>query len=129
MNEIFGLKIKILEFYTQNRARYPIYDETMQSRSLLEGKTIELKQFLKSIILTPKIANKNIAFLFVLSIHVHNHYFSNIFSSETTWPINAKFYVEPPWEGRTKVYTVTHFSSAPLIKCWISQYKNMIFLF
>ena len=29
---------------------------------------------------------------------------SNIFSSETAWPIKAKFYVEPPWEGRTKVY-------------------------
>ena len=29
---------------------------------------------------------------------------SNIFFSETTWPIKAKFYVEPPWEGRTKVY-------------------------
>ena len=28
----------------------------------------------------------------------------NIFSSETTWPINAKFHVEPPSEGRTKVY-------------------------
>ena len=25
--------------------------------------------------------------------------FSNIFSSETAWPIKAKFYVEPPWEG------------------------------
>ena len=30
--------------------------------------------------------------------------FSNIFSSETAWPIKAKFYVEPPSEGGTKVY-------------------------
>ena len=29
--------------------------------------------------------------------------FSNIFSSETTGPIEAKFHVEPPWEGGTKV--------------------------
>ena len=29
--------------------------------------------------------------------------FSNVFS-ETAWPIKAKFYVEPPWEGETKVY-------------------------
>ena len=29
---------------------------------------------------------------------------SNIFSSETAWPIKAKLYVEPPWEGGTKVY-------------------------
>ena len=27
---------------------------------------------------------------------------SNIFSSKTAWPINAKFYVEPPWVGGTK---------------------------
>ena len=30
--------------------------------------------------------------------------FSNIFSTETAWPIKAKLYVEPPWEGGTKVY-------------------------
>ena len=29
--------------------------------------------------------------------------FSNVFSSVTAWPIKAKFYVEPPWEGGTKV--------------------------
>ena len=29
---------------------------------------------------------------------------SNVFSPETAWPIKAKFYVEPPWEGGTKVY-------------------------
>ena len=46
--------MKNLEFYPLNRARYQIYDETMQSRSLLEGKTTELKQFLKSIIFNPQ---------------------------------------------------------------------------
>ena len=29
--------------------------------------------------------------------------FSNIFSSETIGPIEAKFHMEPPWGGRTKV--------------------------
>ena len=29
---------------------------------------------------------------------------SNIFFSETAWPIKAKFYVEPPWERGTKAY-------------------------
>ena len=29
--------------------------------------------------------------------------FSKVFSSETAWPIKAKLYVEPPWEGGTKV--------------------------
>ena len=27
----------------------------------------------------------------------------NVFSSETAWPIKAKLYVEPPWEGGIKV--------------------------
>ena len=30
--------------------------------------------------------------------------FSKIFFSETAWLIKAKFYVELPWEGGTKVY-------------------------
>ena len=29
--------------------------------------------------------------------------FSKIFFSETAWPIKAKFYVEHPWVGGTKV--------------------------
>ena len=29
---------------------------------------------------------------------------SNVFSSETAWPIKAEFYMEPHWERRTKVY-------------------------
>ena len=29
--------------------------------------------------------------------------FSNIFASETTGPIEAKFHVEPPWDGGMKV--------------------------
>ena len=28
----------------------------------------------------------------------------NVFSSETAWPTKAKFYVEPPWKGGTKIY-------------------------
>ena len=31
--------------------------------------------------------------------------FSNIFSSETTGLIEAKFHVEPPWDGGMKVYS------------------------
>ena len=37
------------------------------------------------------------------SVVVRPSTFSNIFYSETAWPIKAKFYVEPPWEGGTKV--------------------------
>ena len=43
----------------------------------------------------------------------------NIFSSETALPIKAKFYVEPPWEGGTKVYIngpghITKMSAMPI---------------
>ena len=31
--------------------------------------------------------------------------FSNIFSFDSTGPIKAKFHVEPPWDGGTKVCT------------------------
>ena len=30
--------------------------------------------------------------------------FLNIFSSETAWSVKVKFYVEPPWVGRKKIY-------------------------
>ena len=39
--------------------------------------------------------------------------FSNIFSSETAWPIKAKFYVEPPWEGGTKVAATPIYGKNP----------------
>ena len=29
---------------------------------------------------------------------------SNVFSSETTWPIEAKLYVRPPWQEGKRVY-------------------------
>ena len=31
--------------------------------------------------------------------------FSNIFPSETTGPIEAKFHMEPPWDGGMKIYS------------------------
>ena len=31
--------------------------------------------------------------------------FSNFFFLETAWPIEAKFYVKPPWDGETKVWS------------------------
>ena len=38
-------------------------------------------------------------------MHVCLSTFSNIFSSETTGSIEAKFHMEPPWDGGTKVYS------------------------
>ena len=38
------------------------------------------------------------------SSFVRQFTFSNVFCSETALPIKAKFFVDPPWEGGTKVY-------------------------
>ena len=38
------------------------------------------------------------------SVVVRLFTYSNVFSTETARPIKAKFYVEPPWVGGTKVY-------------------------
>ena len=42
--------------------------------------------------------------LTVIQVHSDST-FSNFFSLETAWPIEAKFHVEPPWDGRMKVNT------------------------
>ena len=64
--------------------------------------------------------------------------FSNIFSSETAWPIKAKFYVEPPWEGGTKVYIngpghMTKMAATPIYgknpsKIFFSRTGGLIFM-
>ena len=54
--------------------------------------------------------------------------FSNIFSSETTWPIKAKFYVEPPWEGGTKVCIngPGHMSKMAAMPIYGKDLKNLL---
>ena len=49
----------------------------------------------------------------------HRPPFSNIFS-ETAWPIEAKFHVEPPWVGGTKVCSgrlghMTNMAAMPIL--------------
>ena len=51
-----------------------------------------------------------------------------IFSSETAWPIKAKLYVEPPWEGGTKVYIngpghLTKMAPCPYM---VKTFKNLL---
>ena len=38
-----------------------------------------------------------------IDVYAYDHYFSNIFSSKTNWPIKANLFVEPPWVGGTKI--------------------------
>ena len=63
---------------------------------------------------------------------------SNIFSSETTGPIKAKFHVEPPWDGEMKVCSsgpghMTKMAAMPiydknLIKIFFSRTKRLMAL-
>ena len=55
--------------------------------------------------------------------------FSKIFSSETAWPIKAKFYVEPPWEEGTKVYInglghMTKMAAMPIYSKNLKKYSS-----
>ena len=54
--------------------------------------------------------------------------FSNVFSSETAWPIKAKFYVEPPWEGQTKVCIngPGHMTKMAAIPIYCKSLKNLL---
>ena len=51
--------------------------------------------------------------------------FSNIFSSETTGPIEAKFHVEPPWGGGTKVCSNSPGHMTKMAAMSIKTFKNL----
>ena len=55
--------------------------------------------------------------------------FSNIFSSETTGPIEAKFHMEPPWDGETKVCSngpghMTKMAAMPIYDKNLKKYSS-----
>ena len=50
-------------------------------------------------------------------------------SSKTAWQIKAKFYVEPPWEGGTKVYIngqghMTKMAAMPIYGINLKKYSS-----
>ena len=53
---------------------------------------------------------------------------SNIFFSETAWPIKAKFYVEPPWVGGTKLFAASgsHDQDGRHAHIWQKPFKNLL---
>ena len=53
---------------------------------------------------------------------------SNVFFSETAWPIKAKFYVKPPWEGGTKVYIngPGHMTKTAAMPIYGKNLKNLL---
>ena len=55
---------------------------------------------------------------------------SDVFSSETALPINAKLHVEPPWEGGMKVYIngpghMTKMAAMPIYHI-VKTFKNLL---
>ena len=53
---------------------------------------------------------------------------SNIFLSETAWPINAKFRVEPSWEVKKKVYIngTGHMTKMAAMPIHGKTFKNLL---
>ena len=54
--------------------------------------------------------------------------FSNIFSSETTGPIEAKFHMERPWDGGTKVCSNSpgHMAKMSAMPIYGKNLKNLL---
>ena len=54
--------------------------------------------------------------------------FSNIFSSETTGSIKAKFHVESPWDGGTKVCSngPGHMTKMAAVPKYGKNFKNLL---
>ena len=54
--------------------------------------------------------------------------FSNIFSSVTTGPIETKFHVEPPWDGRTKISSngLGHMAKMAAMPIYVKNLINLL---
>ena len=52
--------------------------------------------------------------------------FSNIFSSETSGPIEAKFHIEPPWDGGMKVRSngPGHMTKMATMPIYVTNHKK-----
>ena len=63
------------------------------------------------------------------SLYFRTSTISNVFCSETAWPIKAKLYVDPPWEGGTKVYRngpghMTKIAAMPIYGKKLKKYSS-----
>ena len=54
--------------------------------------------------------------------------FSTIFSSETTGPIEAKFHMEPPWDGGTIICSQGpgHMTKMAAMSIYGKNFKNLL---
>ena len=54
--------------------------------------------------------------------------FSNIFFSKTTWSINAKFHVKPPWKVGKKVYIngAGHMTKMAAMPIYVKIFKSLL---
>ena len=53
--------------------------------------------------------------------------FSNFFFLETAWPIEAKFYVEPPWDRCMKIWSngLGHLTKMAAMSCMVKPKKSL----
>ena len=54
--------------------------------------------------------------------------FSNFFSSDTAKPIEAKFHVEPPWDGETTICSngPGHMTNLAIMTIYVKNFKNLL---
>ena len=54
--------------------------------------------------------------------------FSNFFFLETAWPIECKFYVEPPWDGKMRICTTSpsHITKMVVMPIYGKNFKNLL---
>ena len=54
--------------------------------------------------------------------------FSDFFSLQTAWSIEAKFHVEPPWDGGTKVcsHGPGHKTNMAAMSSMVKTFKNLL---
>ena len=55
--------------------------------------------------------------------------FANFFSLETAWPIEAKFHVEPPCDGGTKIYFngAGQMTNVAAMLIYVKNLENLLF--
>ena len=74
-----------------------IFSETIVVCDIKIGRCSQLSEYMK------RLSTKGQGHSLTTTQITQIQSFFKFFSSISTWPIKAKFYVEPPWHGRTKV--------------------------
>ena len=104
----FAKMLKVIYFSGQSFFYFSFYQDFFQFYFCISLRIMPV-QYWSSINFLAHLSQRLIGELIgypwsVVVCHRRPSTISNVFSSETTWPIEAKFYVQPPWQGGKKFY-------------------------